>query len=154
MITLLRDNIAVVPIFDPDLSPGGIIIPDMAKERCDQGIVKYVGPKTKILKAGDYVIFSGYTGTMVRIEDEGRLIIMPEKFVVAQLPEPANVEVDGLYFRGKDGKFFRATYEMAMEIVADSFSDSEWRAKLGIKNKIASRPKVEDYTIEDDDDNE
>ena len=152
MITLLRDNIAVVPIFDPDMSPGGIIIPDMAKERCDQGIVKYIGPKTKILKAGDYVIFSGYTGTMVRIEDEGRLIIMPEKFVVAHLPDPSNVEVEGLYFKGRDGNFFRATYEMAMEIIADSFTDSEWRSNLGIKNKIASRPTLEEYNSVDDDD--
>ena len=144
MIKLLRSNVAVVPIFDADTTPSGrIIIPDMAKARCDQGIVKYTGPECKSLKMGDYVVFSGYNGTMIRIEDEGRLIVMDEDFVSAVICEPANVSVKGLYFRGPNG-FFEATYEMAMEIIADEFQESEWRTNLGITNRIDSRPKPEE----------
>lgn len=141
MIKLLRDNVAVTPIFDPDKSPGGIWIPDIAKERCDQGIVKYCGPEVKELKNGDYVIFSGYTGSLIKLEDEGLLIVMAEPFVSAVLTEPANVEVEGLYFRGPDG-FFRATYEMAVELIAEAFKDSQYHKQLGIKNKLASRPSI------------
>lgn len=143
MIQLLRDNIAVTPIFDPDKSPGGIWIPDMAKERCDQGIIKYCGPDVQELKNGDYVLFSGYTGSLIKLEDEGLLIVMAEPFVNAVLTEPANVEVNGLYFKGPDG-FFRATYEMAVELIAEAFRDSSWRKQLGIKNKLESRPTIKE----------
>lgn len=99
MIELIGKRIAVRPIFDPDVSPGGIIIPDQAKERCDQGIVKYVGPLVKDVKIGDYVIFSGYTGQMIAIEGEGKLIMFEEQWVVAKLDEVPKTDVPGLYFR-------------------------------------------------------
>lgn len=99
MIKLTLNKVAVTPINDPDVSKGGIIIPDIAKERCDQGIVKYCGPDCVDTKVGQYVLFSGYTGTLVHVEGEGRIIIMPEDFIVAELVEPANVDVPGLYFR-------------------------------------------------------
>jgi co-chaperonin GroES (HSP10) len=118
MIRLTENKIAVEPIWDSDYSPSGlIIIPDEAKERCDQGIVKYVGPKVKDLKIGDYVLFSGYTGTTVRLEGEGIFIIMREDFVTAIVEEPAT-DIPGLYFRDKNGEYWTATYEMAMRLMA------------------------------------
>src|SRR5881394_1005790 len=101
MIKLTKNKVAITPIFDPDTSPGGIIIPDIAKERCDQGIVKYIGPKVETIKIGMYVLFSGYSGTLVHVDGEGSLILLPEEFIVAELPEPANVDIPGLYFRSR-----------------------------------------------------
>lgn len=101
MIKLTTDKIAVTPIDDPSISKGGIIIPDMAKERCDQGIVKYIGPDVVDVKIGMYILYSGYTGELVHVEGEGRIIIFPEKFAVCELVEPANVDVPGLYFKSR-----------------------------------------------------
>lgn len=110
MISLIKNRVAVTPIFDPTHAgaeyadprlgaPVDLWIPDDARERCDQGIVKYIGPDVKHLKIGDYVIFSGYTGTLVRVDDE-QLIIFPEEFAVAILPQVPATEVPGLYFKG------------------------------------------------------
>lgn len=150
MLRLMRDNIAAIPIFDPD-QIGSIIVPAQAKERCDQGIVKYIGPEVKDIKIGDYVLFSGYNGTLLDVEDEGQLILMPEEFVTAVIEEHPDTEVNGLYFRGVDGDFFPATYEMAMNIIADSFRDEKWRIDMLVKSKFAkkdrlhNKPRLEDY---------
>lgn len=81
----LRDNIVgIEPIFDNSVSKGGIIIPDAAKGRCSQGIVKYLGKNVKELQVGDYVIFSGYNGDLIAFEDE-LVITMPEDFVQARI---------------------------------------------------------------------
>lgn len=186
-----ENKIAAVPIFDSDRTESGrLFIPDQAKERCDQGIVKYCGPDVKWLKVGDYITFGGYTGTLMKLEDEGLLIIMPEDFVVAVIEgdDVSQNEVEGLYFRSRwdrdkaegeiakilfdyldDNKFensidvakslasflcangvtppsaipyFKANFEQAMNIVADSFKESKWRRNLGIKH---SKPSVDDY---------
>ncbi len=150
MMKLLENRIAVTPIYDPDRI-GSIYIPDSAQERCDQGIVKYIGPEVKDIKIGDYVLFSGYTGTLVHVEDEGSVIIFPEEFATAVLPDPPTTEVPGLFFRGADGDYFTATYEMALEICAQAFRDKEWRlnllvrSKFSQKDKLANRPSREDY---------
>jgi len=86
MLSMLDDRIAVIPIEDPDMV-GHIIIPDTAKRRVDQGIVKYRGDNVKELKVGDHVCFSGYTGTKITVKGEGTLIIMKEENVVALMGE-------------------------------------------------------------------
>lgn len=125
MIRLIKNQVAVTPIFDPDQSPGGIWIPDMAKERCDQGIVKYIGPDVQDIGVGMYVLFSGYTGTLVHIAGEGPLIIMTEPFIVCQLPEVDNIHIPGLYFKNNQGQYFKATYEEIINFIADAFKYSE-----------------------------
>lgn len=103
MIEMLPRRIAVSPIFDSNTSPTGlIIIPDEAKERCDQGIVKHVGEDCSEISVGDYVLFSGYTGTLVYVEGEGTVIIMHKDFVIGKL-HPPNTQVPGLYYRDKKG---------------------------------------------------
>jgi len=104
MIKLIGNKVAVTPINDPDKSSGGIWIPDQAKERCDQGIVKYVGPKVDWCKQGMYVAFSGYTGELFIMEGEGRLIIMPEDFIVCEINQVENVFVPGLFFKSRINK--------------------------------------------------
>jgi co-chaperonin GroES (HSP10) len=140
MLEVVGNNVAMTPIFDPDISKGGLYIPEMAKERCDQGIIKYIGPKVKWAKPGDYCLFSGYSGTYVDVENEGRLILMPENFLICKLhAEPT--EVPGVYFRGRDGDYFPATYEMTMELIAEAFHEAPWfRQRKDIattKNKSA-----------------
>lgn len=125
MLEVVGNNVAITPIFDPDISPGGLYIPEIAKERCDQGIVKYVGPKVKWVGIGDYVLFSGYSGTYLSVEGEGKVLIMPENYCIAKL-HPETTDVPGVYFRGVDGDYFPATYEMMMELAGEAFQNSQW----------------------------
>jgi chaperonin GroES len=123
VISLPGNKIGVDGIPDPESTLGGLIIPDMAKKRTKQGIVKYVGPDVKEIKIGDHVVFSGYTGTTLMLEGEGAIIIMPEDFVTCKLESP-DTEIPGLYFKGTDGVFFTATYEMAMAIITEHFQNT------------------------------
>lgn len=164
MLTPPGDKVAIIPLFDPDKSPGGIWIPEMAKERCDQGVVKYCGPRCKIVKEGDHVIFPGYSGQTVLIEGEGLLIFMREIDVTATISGEAldNLEVPGLYFKGKDGVYFQATYEMAMHFIGDALQNSPWHQKfkgrdpllLSTRRKAGEKHKevIAGYFEEDDPD--
>jgi chaperonin GroES len=98
MLTLKDRDIAVSPAFDPSKSPGGLIIPDTAKERCDQGNVKYVGPNAEYVLPGDHVLFSAYDGTLLRVDGEGLVIILPENKIVSILNPPRH-NVGGIYFK-------------------------------------------------------
>lgn len=149
MVRVPGSNVAITPIFDPDVSPGGLYIPEMAKERCDQGIVKYCGPLVKWISEGDYVLFSGYSGTLLQVEDEGKLIIIPERFIIAKL-EAESIDVPGVYFRSPDGVYFTATYEMVVELVAEAFKESPWftRNKLSPK-ALELRKTAQDRGISD-----
>lgn len=143
MLEMYDDKIAVIPLFDQEKSPGGIIIPEIARERCDQGIVKYCGPNCKWLKPGDYVLFSGYTGQAVRDEVEGTLIMFREEFAVAVITDDkvGNTDIPGLYFKGPDG-YFPANYEHAMTFIAKALEEAPWRATLKSKNMADHRPKA------------
>ncbi len=80
----LQDRIIVKRIGEEETSKGGIIIPDTAKEKPQEGKVVAVG-KGKIrddgvlqkldIKKGDRVLFGKFTGTEVTLEDEEHLII-------------------------------------------------------------------------------
>ena len=81
-LEMIKDKIAVIPIEDPDMV-GSLYIPGKAKQRVDQGIVKYRGPACKEIRVGMHVVFSGYTGAKISVEDEGTLFIMFETDVIA-----------------------------------------------------------------------
>ncbi len=80
----LRDRILVTRIDEEDKTKGGIIIPDTAQEKPQEGKVVAVG-KGKVMddgkvqkldvKKGDRVLFGKYAGTDVDIEGEEHLII-------------------------------------------------------------------------------
>ena len=80
----LQDRIIVKRIEEEETTSGGIIIPDTAKEKPQEGKVIAVG-KGKVgedgkvqpldVKKGDKVLFSKYAGTEVNIEDVEHLII-------------------------------------------------------------------------------
>lgn len=136
MVGLLGTKIAVTPLFDDDKTAGGLYIPDIAMQKCDQGIVKYVGPEVKEVQIGDHVLFSGYTGTTARIEDEGVLIIMHEEFVVCRILPP-ETDINGLYFRDAQGEYWEATYEMSVELIRRAMEERKIEAKAFKPHTIA-----------------
>lgn len=144
MIKITGRKIAVEPIYDSNKTAGGLFIPEMAQERCDQGLVKYVGPDVEDIKIGDFVLFSGYTGTTVRLEDEGTIIILHEDFVTCII-NPPETEIPGLYFKSKSGEYFQATYEMATRIMMDAFSNPEYASKFKIHDRKKNKPSLKEY---------
>ncbi len=79
----LHDRIIVKRLEEEDKSKGGIIIPDTAKEKPQQGKVIAVGAGRredgKVLpldvKAGDTVLFAKYSGTEFKLDGEEHLIL-------------------------------------------------------------------------------
>jgi len=89
----LGDRVLVKPIDEPEKKKGGIIIPDTAKEKPQQGEVVAVG-KGRILdsgervalevKKGDKVLFRKYSGTEINIEEE-KYLILGESDILAMI---------------------------------------------------------------------
>ncbi len=83
----LQDRVLVKRIQEEEKTKGGIIIPDTAKEKPQEGKVVAVG-KGRInedgkvipldVKVGDRVLFGKYAGTEVKIEGEEHLILREE----------------------------------------------------------------------------
>ena len=143
MFQLYENKVAIIPLFDRDMTASGLLyIPEIAKERCDQGIVKYIGPQCKWLKPGDYVLFSGYVGQAIHDEHEGTLLIFREEFAAAIIADERvdSTDIPGLYFKGKDGVFFEANYEYAMALIAKALQESSWNATLKSREQEMHRP--------------
>jgi chaperonin GroES len=92
----LADRILVERI-EEEVKKGGIIIPDSAKEKPQQGKVIAVGPGRydeggKLvpmgLKKGDLILFGKYSGNEIRIGEE-ELLIMREEDVLAVVEKEA-----------------------------------------------------------------
>ncbi len=87
----LRDRVIVRRLEEEEKTKGGIIIPDTAKEKPQQGEIIAVG-NGKVLengstvpltvKEGDKVLFSKYAGNEVKVEGE-ELLIMREDDILA-----------------------------------------------------------------------
>ena len=84
MIRPLGDKVVVEPLEGEDKSPGGIILPDTAKKKPQEGIVVAVGPGKMLetgkrgemaLKKGDKVIFAKYGGTEVTVDGKDYVIL-------------------------------------------------------------------------------
>jgi chaperonin GroES len=79
----LEDRVVVKPSEEEEMTASGIVIPDTAKERPQEGEVVAVGPGrfeegNRIpmdVKVGDKVIYSKYGGTEVKVEGEEYLIL-------------------------------------------------------------------------------
>ncbi len=83
----LHDRILVKRVEEQEVKKGGIIIPDTAKEKPQEGKVIAVGngkvndEGKKIpldVKAGDRILFGKYSGSEVKVEDEEYLILREE----------------------------------------------------------------------------
>jgi chaperonin GroES len=93
----LHDRVVVKRIEAEEKSTGGIIIPDTAKEKPQQGEVIAVGPGGRDeagklvpidVKAGDRILFGKWSGTEVKI-DGVEYLIMKESDIMGVLEEKA-----------------------------------------------------------------
>ena len=82
----LHDRVIVKRIEEEEKTSGGIIIPDTAKEKPQQGKVIAAGPGRREdgkvigldVKAGDLVLFGKYSGTEIKLDGEEHLIMREE----------------------------------------------------------------------------
>jgi chaperonin GroES len=88
----LGDRVVVKPLEAEEKTKGGIVLPDTAKEKPQEGKVVAVG-KGKVLesgatqalevKVGDRVLYGKYSGTEVTTKDGEELLIMREEDILA-----------------------------------------------------------------------
>jgi chaperonin GroES len=89
-VTPLHDRVLIKRIEEKESIKGGIIIPDTAKEKPQEGEVIAVGPGARDehgklqaldLKAGDRVLFGKYSGTEIKVDDEDYLILREDEIL-------------------------------------------------------------------------
>jgi chaperonin GroES len=87
----LGGRVIVEPIEQEEMTPGGIILPETAKEKPQEGKVLAAGPGERNekgervpmeLKAGDKVLFAKYSGTDIKMDGK-KLLIMRESDILA-----------------------------------------------------------------------
>jgi len=88
----LGDRVVVKPIEGEEVTKGGIILPDTAKEKPQEGKILAVGPGRLTedgkrmpmdVKVGDLVLYVKYGGTEVKIDGE-ELMILSENDILAK----------------------------------------------------------------------
>jgi len=86
----LSDHLLVKRVEPKDMVKGGIVIPDSAKEKPQEAIVKAVGPGKRNedgkvmpieIKAGQRVLITKYGGTEVKVDDEEFLIVREDDVI-------------------------------------------------------------------------
>jgi chaperonin GroES len=89
----LADRIVITPLKQEEVTSSGLVIPDTAKEKPQQGEVVAVGPgrlddngkRVPIdVAVGDRVLYAKYTGTEVKLDNED-YIVLNEKDILAKL---------------------------------------------------------------------
>jgi chaperonin GroES len=87
----LGDRVVVKPIEQEELTAGGIMLPDTAKEKPQKGEILAVGPGTRNdagerveldVKVGDTVLFAKYAGTEIKLEGE-KVLVLRESDILA-----------------------------------------------------------------------
>jgi len=88
----LADRLVVKPIEREEVTKGGIVLPDTAREKPQEGEVLAVGPGRLSedgkripmdVKKGDIVIYAKYGGTDIKVDDE-ELVILRESDILAK----------------------------------------------------------------------
>lgn len=87
----LHDRVLIRRVEEGDRSPGGIVIPDNAKDKPQRGEVVAVGPGESLdsgqlralaVSTGDSVLFGKYAGSEVTIDGE-ELVVLKESDILA-----------------------------------------------------------------------
>ena len=95
----LGDRVLIKRVEEETKTKGGIIIPDTAKEKPQEGEVVSVGPGARDedgkyiqpdVKAGDRVLFGKWSGTEVKVDGED-LIIMKESDILGVVEQTAQL---------------------------------------------------------------
>jgi len=80
----LGDRVLIKPSPREEMTRGGIVLPDTAKEKPQEGTVLAVGPGRRLdsgelvpldVKVGDKVLYAKYAGTEVKLNEEDHLIL-------------------------------------------------------------------------------
>jgi chaperonin GroES len=88
----LADRLIVEPIEQEEKTASGIILPETAKERPQEGNVLAVGPGRKDdegkpipmdVKEGDRVLYAKYAGTEVKLPDDRKVLVLKESDILA-----------------------------------------------------------------------
>jgi len=96
----LHDRVVVRRLEGEEKSKGGIIIPDTAKEKPQQGEIVAVGPGARDesgkvnaldVKVGDKVLFGKWSGTEVKIDGDD-LLIMKESDILGILDDAGSLQ--------------------------------------------------------------
>jgi chaperonin GroES len=88
-ITPLHDRVLLRRLEEKETAKGGIIIPDTAKEKSQEGEVIAVGSGKMEkghrvpldVKAGDRILFGKYTGSDIKIDDQEYLILREDEIL-------------------------------------------------------------------------
>jgi chaperonin GroES len=89
----LGNRVVVEPIEQEEITAGGIVLPETAKEKPQQGMILAIGPGARDedgkriamdVAVGDKILFAKYSGTEVPIKLDGKkLLILREKDILA-----------------------------------------------------------------------
>ena len=89
----LGDRIVIKPIEQEEVTKSGLVLPDTAKEKPQEGVVIAVGPGrlsdegkriSVDVKVGDQVVYSKYAGTELK-EDDVEYLIVRESDILAKV---------------------------------------------------------------------
>ena len=87
----LGNRVVVEPIEEEEMTAGGIVLPETAKEKPQRGTILAVGPGDRDdngkriemdVAKGDTVLFAKYSGTEIKVEGK-KLLIMRESDILA-----------------------------------------------------------------------
>jgi chaperonin GroES len=89
----LADRLLVKPLEEEEMTPGGIVLPETAKEKPQKGEVLAIGPGARDdegnriamdVSVGDKVLFAKYGGTEIKMDGD-KLLILRESDILAIL---------------------------------------------------------------------
>jgi chaperonin GroES len=90
-LTPLGDRVVVKPTAKEEVTKSGLVLPDSAKEKPQEGEIIAAGPGRVLdngqrlpleIKAGDKVLYAKYAGTEFKIDDD-ELLILSERDILA-----------------------------------------------------------------------
>ena len=90
----LGERILVKPIESNDVTKSGIVLPDTAKEKPQQGVIVAAGAGRMLddgtrvpmeAKVGDIVLFAKFAGTEMKLDSEVYMILSAERDILAVL---------------------------------------------------------------------
>ena len=91
----MADRLLVKPLEEEEVTPGGIVLPETAKEKPQKGEVLAVGPGVRDdegnrialdVSVGDKVLFAKYGGTEIKMDGD-KLLILRESDILAILED-------------------------------------------------------------------
>jgi chaperonin GroES len=87
----LGNRVVIEPVEQEEVTAGGIVLPETAKEKPQQGVILAIGPGTRDddgkriamdVAVGDRVLYAKYSGTEVKLDGK-KLLILREEDILA-----------------------------------------------------------------------